>query len=319
MDFLPVCLDLKARECLIAGGNSAAARKAQLLLRAQARITVVASRLCPALQLLHNRAQLTHVQPPPSRQLLAAQHLVIVADPDPDNGLPLAELARRLRIPVNVVDHPALCSFIMPALIDRSPIIVAVTSGGAAPVLIRQLRGRIEQLMPEGLGRLAALVGSVRERVREILPETTSRRHFWEYWLRTPSAQQIVTDPSHDPAQAAEQVIEQASKSRVSNRLYLLTGMPGIPDQMTLGAIRLLAEADVVIHERHTPRAILDYGRRDADYIDADAMRSLDDVAGWVAGGLLVVWLSSGALAREKAALGECGVPHLHYQPGATN
>ncbi len=314
MDFLPVCLDLRARDCLIAGGNAVAARKAHLLLRVQARVTVVAPHLCPALQALHSHGQLRHLRPPPARELLAAQDLVIVADPDPDNGLPLAEQARQMRIPVNVVDHPALCSFIMPSLIDRSPVVIAITSGGTAPVLIRQLRSRIEQLLPEELGQLAEFAGRVREQVRQILPDAVSRRHFWEHWLRSPLARQIMTHPHRDPAHATIQFSAKAQQSRVTNSLQLLSRVPDIPDLMTLRAIRLLAEADVVVHDPHTPHIILDYARRDAEYLNADAMLSADDIAARVARGLFVVWLSSKTLAVEQAVYSRRGIHCVHHE-----
>lgn len=311
MDYLPVCLDLRARPCLIVGGNAIAARKAALLQRAQANITVVASRLCPALQALHRSYRLHHVSPPLPPTVLANQHLVIAADDRPAHNRQVAEQARRLGIPVNVVDNAALSSFIMPALIDRSPVLIAITSGGTAPVLVRLLRNRIETLLPEGLGRLARLAGITRASIRKALPNSAARRQFWERFFRSSLATQIMADSNCNFDQAAQQIRHCTSEHRPQGDLEVLTRLPAAADLLTLRAVRVLADADVVVHGPGTPTAILDYTRRDAEFIVAGTEHDLASrVAQRVRQGLRVVWLSSATLENEIAQLNRCGVSY---------
>src|SRR4030067_877790 len=154
MEFLPVFLNIRSQSCLVVGGGDVAARKVELLLRAQASVTVVAPELCAALTVLKNAGKLVHHAAIFRDELVGGQRVVIAATDDAAVNRAVAETAQRRNIPVNVVDKPELCTFIMPAIIDRSPVIVAVSSGGASPVLARLLRARLGSLVPRPYGRL---------------------------------------------------------------------------------------------------------------------------------------------------------------------
>jgi len=144
MEFLPIFLNVRGQSCLVVGGGDVAARKVELLLRAQASITVVAPELCAALTALKTAGKLVHLAATFQGDQVGGQRVVIAATDDEAVNRNVAEIAQRKNIPVNVVDRPELCTFIMPAIIDRSPVIVAVSSGGASPVLARLLRARLE-------------------------------------------------------------------------------------------------------------------------------------------------------------------------------
>ena len=166
MDFLPIFLNVRAQPCLVVGGGEVAARKVELLLKAQAKITLIAPDLCKALAALHQSGKFTHVAATFQADQIGGQRVVIAATDDEAVNRAVAAAAQGKNIPVNVVDRPELCTFIMPAIIDRSPVVVAVSSGGASPVLARLLRARLESLVPAGYGRLATLVGSFRDKVK---------------------------------------------------------------------------------------------------------------------------------------------------------
>ena len=162
------------------GGGDVAARKVELLLKAQSSITVVAPELCAVLTTLRQAGKLVHVAAMFRDEHVGGQRVVIAATDDEAVNRVVAEAAQRQNIPVNVVDRPELCTFIMPAIIDRSPVIVAVSSGGASPVLARLLRARLESLVPAAYGRLATLVSSFRDKVKARFASGADRRVFWE-------------------------------------------------------------------------------------------------------------------------------------------
>ncbi|PVV05482.1 MAG: siroheme synthase, partial [gamma proteobacterium symbiont of Ctena orbiculata] len=166
MDFFPIFLDLKKRPCLVVGGGSIAERKTALLLRSGAEVTLISPDLCHNLTTWRDMGRYTHLERAFRDEDLNGQHLAIAATNDPAVNRRVAEIAESLRIPVNVVDQPALCSFIVPSIIDRSPVVAAVSTGGASPVLARLIRSRLESLIPAGYGRLAELCNRFRQRVK---------------------------------------------------------------------------------------------------------------------------------------------------------
>jgi uroporphyrin-III C-methyltransferase/precorrin-2 dehydrogenase/sirohydrochlorin ferrochelatase len=166
MDYLPIFLDIRERPCMVVGGGEVAARKSALLLRAGARVTVLAPSLSAAFEADIAASRIAHRAASFRDEELAGYVLAIAATGDETVNRAVAAAARARHIPVNVVDQPALCSFIMPSIIDRAPVIVAVSSGGASPVLARLLRARLETLIPAGYGRLAALAAAFRDQVK---------------------------------------------------------------------------------------------------------------------------------------------------------
>ncbi|MGK2942881.1 MAG: siroheme synthase CysG [Immundisolibacter sp.] len=267
MDYLPIFLDVRARPCLVVGGGSVAARKLALLRRAGASAVVVAPTLVDELQALAGEVELR--QRPFMDSDLDGMTLVIAATDDAAVNAQVAALAKVRGLPVNVVDTPTLCSFIMPAVVDRSPVIAAVSSSGRAPVLTRLLRARLETLIPTAYGRLAELVGGVRGRVRERISDPIARRRFWEDTLQGPVAELALSGQQERAQQLLQRLLERVGPSTGVGEVYLVGAGPGDPDLLTFRALRLLQQADVVIYDRLVAPEILDLVRREAQRIDA--------------------------------------------------
>ena len=172
-------MDLEGRDCLVVGGGSVAARKVTLLVRAGARVEVVSPTLCDVLQQHLDAGEISHSQREFADSDIAGKVLVIAGTDQRAVNRQVSELARQQNIPVNVVDQPDLCSFIMPSIIDRSPVQVAVSTGGHSPVLARLLRARLESYVPASYGRLAKLVESFRDQVKQRFSRVEQRRQFW--------------------------------------------------------------------------------------------------------------------------------------------
>ena len=210
MDYLPLYLDVRDTLCLVVGGNSVALRKIRLLLSAGARIRLVAPDILEELagMLDHQRHEIC--QRPFLDEDLRGVRLVIAAtDSDDVNGA-VAEAAKARGLTVNVVDGAEQGNAIMPAIIDRSPLIVSVSSAGKAPVLARLLRTRLESLLPDGYGRLADLAGSFRAQVKARFSSLNERRYFWEKVLGGPAAEQALSGNMEQ----ARQMISQALKTQ---------------------------------------------------------------------------------------------------------
>jgi uroporphyrin-III C-methyltransferase/precorrin-2 dehydrogenase/sirohydrochlorin ferrochelatase len=269
MDFLPVFLDVRARTTVVVGGGPVAARKAELLLRSGARVIVIAPSLTPALDALRLSQRIEHRAERFTPAAIADAAVVIAATDQSTINAQVANAARAWNIPVNVVDDLELSTFIVPALVDRDPVIVAVGTGGNAPVLARFVRERIEGLLPPELGRLAALAGRWRRRVAQSVRSVLERRRFWERILSGPAATHALAGRE---AQAEFELRRELKRSAAApasgiGEVYIVGAGPGDPDLLTLKAARLLQQADVVLYDRLIPEAILDRARRDAERI----------------------------------------------------
>jgi uroporphyrin-III C-methyltransferase/precorrin-2 dehydrogenase/sirohydrochlorin ferrochelatase len=244
MRHFPIFMDLQGRNALVLGDGEAATRKAAALRRCGAIVTQTA-RFDPA--------------------LLDGCAIAIGAEaPEPDLAA-LVQAAKALGVPVNVVDRPDLCSFITPAVVDRDPITIAVSSGGAAPVLARLIRARIEAMIPPAFGRLAALAGTFKAEIRRRFPDTALRRRVLERALGGRVAD-LAMAGDEDGARA-ELTRQIAGDPDPSGIVYLVGAGPGAADLLTLRAHRLLGEADVIVHDRLVGDDVLDMARRDADRI----------------------------------------------------
>ena len=251
MRHFPVFLDLQGRRALVVGEGENAHRKADALRRAGAEV-VTAALFDPA--------------------LLDGVCIAIGADaPDADLQA-LSATAQARGIPVNVVDVPHLCSFLSPAVVDRDPLTVAIGSGGAAPVLARLLRARIEAVVPPAFGALAALAGRFKDEARRLLPDTAHRRRALETALGGRAADLMLA--GH--AEAAEDAFRDALHGVGAKRgiVYLVGAGPGAADLLTIRAHRLLGEADVIVHDRLVSDAVLDMARRDAERIYVGKIRA---------------------------------------------
>jgi uroporphyrin-III C-methyltransferase/precorrin-2 dehydrogenase/sirohydrochlorin ferrochelatase len=267
MDYLPIFLDLRDRHCLVVGGSETAARKAELLLRAGARVDVAAPELHAGFARLPHADHLRRVADAFSPELLEGKDAVIVVEEDAAVARHVADTARARHIPVNVADKPALCSFILPSIIDRSPIMVAVSSGGESPVLARMLRARLETLIPAAYGRLSALASRYKDRVRDaIKPE--QRRAFWEKVFLSPVAEMVFSGRDVEAEKQLDAMIRDGAEHDISRgEVYLVGAGPGNPDLLTFRALRLMQQADVIVHDRLVSQPILDMCRRDAERI----------------------------------------------------
>ena len=267
MKFFPIFLDLRARDCLVVGGGPVAARKAAMLLEAGAQVTLVAPGLSPALERRVAAGELHHEARAFADADLEGKVLVIAGTDDDGVNRHIAELARARNIPVNVVDQPELGSFIVPSVINRDPIQVAVSTGGASPVLARLLRARLETYIPSAYGRLARMVEGFRTRVQERFATTEERRHFWEHVLEGPIAELLFAGRDADAEKALEKAVAGAQLPQFHGEVYLVGAGPGDPDLLTFRALRLLQQADVVVYDRLVAPPILELARRDAERI----------------------------------------------------
>ena len=268
MNYLPIFMDLRDRATLVVGGNELAARKASLLLSAGARVTVVSPQaLAPAWSDLPQAEAVTHIQAEFSIDQLDGKSIVIAASGDADLDQTVSEVARARGIPVNVPDRPGLCGFILPSIIDRSPVVVAVSSGGEAPVLSRLLRARLETLIPAAYGRLASLAGRCRERVRAAIDRGEERRKFWEKVFLSPVAELVFAGREAEAEARLDAMLADNAATPERGEVYLVGAGPGNPDLLTFRALRLMQQADVVVYDRLVSPAIVDMCRRDADRI----------------------------------------------------
>lgn len=275
MEFLPVFFDIKGKPCAVIGGGDVASRKVALLLNSGGCVTVVAPELCSTLKHQVESGAIQHIQSGFAPEHLNDAIIVIAATDDREVNKQVSELARTQRLPVNVVDDPDHCSFIMPSIIDRSPVIVAVSTGGSSPVLARLLRARLETLIPGTYGRLATLAEKFREKVKQHFTEPSQRRIFWESVFQGPIAEMIFAGREDQANSALSKAIETAANNTTpQGEVYLVGGGPGNPDLLTFRALRLMQQADVVVYDNLVTPPVLDMTRRDADRIFVGKQRA---------------------------------------------
>ena len=273
MDFLPIFFDVREQPCLVVGGGEVAARKSALLLRAGARVTVLAPALSAAFDADLAAARIAHRAASFRDEDLEGYAVVIAATNDDAVNRAVAAAAKARRIPVNVVDQPALCSFILPSIIERAPVIVAVSSGGASPVLVRLLRARLESLIPAGYGRLAALAAAFRDQVKARFKQA-ERRRFWERVLQGPIAELVFSGRDGEARKALQGSLEDTRLAFSGGEVSLVGAGPGDPDLLTFRALRLMQQADVVVYDRLVSRPVLDLVRLEAERIYAGKERA---------------------------------------------
>ncbi|MHB8621887.1 MAG: siroheme synthase CysG [Sulfuricaulis sp.] len=275
MDFFPIFLNLKQRPCAVIGGGEVAARKVSLLLAAGAQVTVYAPGLGESMKLWASEGKVLHVPEKFHADMLRGCVLAIAATDDKSVNRQVSEAAKALGIPINVVDQPELCTFIMPSIIDRSPVMIAVSTGGSSPVLARLIRARLESLIPSGYGRLAKLVSKFRDKVKQRFTDSSRRRQFWEEVLQGRIAELTYSGQDAVAEEALAQKIEAAASNRLSvGEVYLVGAGPGDPDLLTFRALQLMQQADVVVYDRLVSPAVLELIRRDAQRIYAGKERN---------------------------------------------
>lgn len=264
MDFLPINIRLRDQPVVLIGAGVVAARKARFLLGAGAQLTVIAPHEEPPFSALREEYRLTRHARVYQPGDLAGAVMVIAATPDRAVNEAVYGEASERGIPVNVVDSPDLCSFIFPAIVDRSPLTVAISSGGASPVLARAVRSRIEAMLPAATADIARFGRLHRERIRAAARDENDRRRLWEQVIDGPIAQLILNNRWQAAEQALAELLESHQPATVGE-VYLIGAGPGDPELMTFKALRLLQRADVVLHDRLVNPDIVAMARRDAE------------------------------------------------------
>ena len=267
MEYLPLHVSLRQRPCVVIGGGLTASRKVSLLCQAQARVTVVAPELCPLLEDWQQQGRIQYLAARYQLQQLDGQQLVVAATHDPELNALIAQQAQARGQWVNVVDTPQASNFIFPAIIDRDPVLLSVSSGTQSPVLTRLLRGKLETLIPAAYGRLAQLAGQFRLHAKQSFPVVNARRRFWEQVLTGPIAELVFSGRERQAEQQLDQALSQPQDYAAAGEVYVVGAGPGDPDLLTLRALRLMQQADVVLYDRLVSNAILDKTRRDAQRI----------------------------------------------------
>ena len=293
MDIFPISLKLQQQPCLIVGGGHIAYRKAVLLHKAGAVIHIIAPDIDANLLQLVEESQGQYIQALyPAQIQLNDYRLVIAATDDYAVNTQVFEDCEALKILVNSVDDPPHCRFMVPAIVDRSPLVISVASNGTSPVLSRQIRTQLETSIPHGMGKLAEFSGKWRAAVKAKISNPDERRVFWEDLYASSLKEQVF----HDNLVEADRLIEQAllKWKTPKGEVYLVGAGPGDPELLTLKALRLMQQADVVIYDRLVSPAIMELCRRDATKIYVGKARSNHAVPQEGINALLVEYASKG-------------------------
>jgi len=268
MDYFPLFLDARKLNVLIVGAGEVAARKLELIMKTPATITVVAPWVCDTVKQLAVNEKVTLIEREFENSDLTHKDMVFIATDKGDVNQHIHDLARANKVLVNVVDNTPLCQFITPSIVDRSPIVIAMSSGGVAPVLLRYLRQKLETVLPANLSRLGAFSEKFREKVKQTLNGVTARRYFWEDVLDGDIAEMVEKGQDKKADDAFELALNAAAKDKkVQGQVYLVGAGPGDPDLLTFRALRLMQKADVVVYDRLVSPQILELVRRDAEKI----------------------------------------------------
>ena len=268
MDYFPLFLDARKLNVLIVGAGEVAARKLELIMKTPATITVVAPWVCDTVKQLVQNEKVTLIEREFENSDLTHKDMVFIATDKGDVNQHIHDLARANKVLVNVVDNTPLCQFITPSIVDRSPIVIAMSSGGVAPVLLRYLRQKLETVLPANLSRLGAFSEKFREKVKQTLNGVTARRYFWEDVLDGDIAEMVEKGQDSKADDAFELALQAAAQDKkVEGQVYLVGAGPGDPDLLTFRALRLMQKADVVVYDRLVSPQILELVRRDAEKI----------------------------------------------------
>ncbi|AXK39269.1 siroheme synthase CysG [Crenobacter cavernae] len=272
MDYFPIFLKLQGRPCVVVGGGDVALRKVRLLRQAGARVTVVAPELVAELAELADQGEIAHRAGEFAEADLDAAVLAIAATDDRDVNRRVAAAGEARRVPVNVVDDAELSGYITPAIVDRSPLVIAVSTGGGVPVLARLVRARLESLIPASFGALAGFAARFRDVVKARFDDVEARRAFWESVLEGPIADAVVA--GNVEAAEAQMAQRLAEPDAPSGAVYLVGAGPGNPDLLTFRALRLMQQADVVLYDSLVAKELLELVRRDAERVFVGKQRA---------------------------------------------
>ncbi|WP_229008824.1 siroheme synthase CysG [Methylophilus sp. Leaf408] len=267
MQALPIFFNIAQRRCLVIGGGDVATRKVTMLLKAQGNVVVISPELTSELRQMLEKNEIEYVRDSFSPGQLTGACLVIAATDDEVVNEAVSVAAKRLNIPVNVVDAPALCTFTMGSIIDRSPVVIAVSSEGNAPVLARHIRSKIETMLPAAYGRIATIAGEFRDQVKARFSTTQSRRRFWENVLNGPLVERVLSGQEQAARELLGELLTQSDDAPARGEVYLVGGGPGDPDLLTFRALRLMQQCDVCVYDKLVSKEVMELVRRDAELV----------------------------------------------------
>ncbi|MGO4891341.1 siroheme synthase CysG [Flavobacterium sp. W21_SRS_FM6] len=311
MQYFPIFLDTTDLNCLVVGAGEVAARKIELLLKTHATINVVAPWACDTVLRFVEEGKVKFEKRLYETQDLSQKQLVFVATDDSLVNAQVHAQAKAQNILVNVVDNIPLCQFITPSIVDRSPIVIAISSGGVAPVLLRYLRQKLESLIPQKVSLLGQFSEKFRELVKQKLSSVTARRFFWEDVLDGDIAEDVLVGNNE---QAERKLLSKldSDDSKIKGEVYLVGAGPGDPDLLTFRALRLMQKADVVVYDRLVSSEILELVRRDAEKIYVGKAKSKHTVPQEEINELL----ASEALAGKRVVRLKGGDPFIFGRGG---
>src|ERR1700728_1694197 len=266
MRHLPIFLELGGKAAIVIGGGAVAARRAEHLIRAGARVTTFATALTDDFRELLDAPNFRHTARDAKPEDFEGSAVCFVALDDERLSAEAWAAAKAAGAWVNVADRPQFCDFIMPAIIDRDPLVIAISTGGASPILGRMLKARLESLIPAAYGGLADLMGGFRDAVGKAIASPIQRRRFWETVLEGPIAERALAGDESAASVALTRVIERAAAENAEaprGEVYLVGAGPGDPDLLTFRALRLMQKADVVLYDRLTDEGVMNLVRRE--------------------------------------------------------
>lgn len=267
MQALPIFFNIAQRPCIVIGGGDVATRKVIMLRKAQGQVTVISPELCDELREMHAQGEIDYVTAEFQAEQLTSACLVIAATDDEAVNEAVSVAAKRLNIPVNVVDAPALCTFTMGSVIDRSPVVIAISSEGNAPVLARHIRSKIETMLPAAYGRIATIAGEFRDQVKAKFSNLPARRRFWEDVLNGPLVERVLSGQEQAARTLLAELLNQREDAPTRGEVYLVGGGPGDPDLLTFRALRLMQQCDVCVYDKLVSKEVMELVRRDAELI----------------------------------------------------
>ena len=267
MQALPIFFNIKNRHCVVIGGGDVAMRKVSMLLKASAAITLYSPKICHELQYLADEQKIKFVQTNFEENQLLGACMVIAATDDEAVNMAVSIAAKAQNIPVNVVDAPDLCTFTMGSIIDRSPVVIAISSEGNAPVLARYIRAKIETMLPATYGRIADIAGEFREQVKAKFGTTQARRIFWEGILQGPVVERVLSGQEQAARDLLQNILNDTDATANKGEVFLVGGGPGDPDLLTFRALRLMQQCDVCVYDKLVSPEVMELVRRDAELI----------------------------------------------------
>jgi uroporphyrin-III C-methyltransferase/precorrin-2 dehydrogenase/sirohydrochlorin ferrochelatase len=266
MEHLPIFIKIKQKPTLVVGGGDIALRKINLLLKAQAKVDCLSPLFCEDIKNLSKDGHTTLINKSFDQTDIKDYSMIIAATDDKSVNSLISSIAQDKKIPVNVVDSPELSSFIMPSIVDRSPLIIAVSSSGKAPVLSRIIRAKLETVIPSAYGTLAEIAGEYRQKVKERFLKIKDRRAFWEATFSGVIAEKVFSGRISEAKEDIQRQLDESVEMDLGE-VYLVGAGPGDPDLLTFKALRLIQQADVVLYDRLVSKGVMELVRRDSELI----------------------------------------------------